>query len=96
MRTDLFGGDCLNSFFTKATIPVNQYTNAKDSHGAEMFVNDTVLVDGLGHCTVKICPLYGVVFVGKDGYECPMVDSMMENDTFKVVGNVYQNKELIK
>lgn len=71
-------------------ITKRQFTNAYDTNSKEMYVNDLVMVDGLGKCTVKICAYYGVVFVDSKGQECAMVDSMTENDSFYVIGNIHQ------
>ena len=75
---------------------IMQFTNAYDTGSKEMYADDIVMVDGLGKCTVKLCAYYGVVFVDSKGQECAMIDSMAENDSFYVIGNIFENKELLK
>jgi hypothetical protein len=75
---------------------VNQFTGKQDGNGVDMYQQDICLVDGLGYCIVDICPNYGVIFICKGGQECPVIESIAEGDEFKIVGNTFQNAELMK
>ena len=73
-----------------------QFTGLLDANGVEVYEGDIVSVPGLGNCEVRISPYFGVVYAGSDGYEAPHSDCAAENDFPTIIGNIYQNPELLK
>ena len=80
----------------KSDYPVMQFTGAFDSHNVEMYVDDICAVEDLGNCRVGICPFYGVTFYAKGNIELSMFECILEGDSFKVIGNIHENKELLE
>ena len=72
-----------------------QYTELKDENGVEIYEGDICLVEGLGNCEVDICKFYGAVFK-QDGCEHPVIDSIADGDSFEVIGNIYENPDLLE
>ena len=72
-----------------------QYTGLEDKNGVEIYEGDICLVEGLGNCEVDICKLYGAVFK-QDGCDYPVIDSIAEDDSFEVIGNIYENPDLLE
>lgn len=73
-----------------------QYTGLKDSKDVEIYEGDIVRVAGLGVVEVIITPDYGVCydlnkFICAHSYS----DSAMEGDFPEIVGNIYENPELL-
>ena len=75
---------------------VMQFTGLTDINGVEIYEGDIVYVSGHGSCEVKICPYYGVTYTDSDDYAEPHADCAAELDYPTVIGNIYQNPELLK
>lgn len=93
--SDFGFGHILQNTVSGLDCKVMQFTGVKDKNGVEIYEGDICRVDGLGNCEVDICKFYGSVFK-KDGCESLIVDSVAEQDEFKVIGNIYENPELLK
>lgn len=76
--------------------PLMQFTGAFDLHSNELYEDDICYVEGLGNCRVGIRHFYGVTFYAIDGQECPLIDCMAENDSFKRIGNIHENPGLLE
>ena len=72
-----------------------QYTGLKDKNGVEIWQKDICKVEGVGNALVDICPYYGVIFRSGE-YEYPIVYCISENDKYEVIGNIYENPELLE
>jgi uncharacterized phage protein (TIGR01671 family) len=75
---------------------IMQFTGLTDINGVEIYEGDIVSVAGHGNCEVKITSYLGVVYVDTDGYEATHYDCADELDYPTVIGNIYQNPELLK
>jgi uncharacterized phage protein (TIGR01671 family) len=88
------------AFGTMLTKPdefsIMQFTGLTDINGVEIYEGDIVSVAGHGNCEVKITSYLGVVYVDTDGYEATHYDCADELDYPTVIGNIYQNPELLK
>lgn len=79
-------------------VELMQYTGLKDKNGVEIYEGDIVEIYGTGKCTVSITPQLGVCFTSIDDkfiVDCAH-DVLMENDLGGIVGNIYENPELLK
>lgn len=73
-----------------------QYTGLKDAKGVEIYEGDIVLVAGLGVVEVKITPDYGVIYENPELFcDNSYSDSAMEGDFPEILGNIYENPELL-
>jgi hypothetical protein len=73
-----------------------QFTGLEDYEDVEMYEGDVVQVEGLGKCVVSICPYNGVTFHDLNDQIIPVADCLVEQDQFRVIGNIHENPDLYK
>ena len=74
---------------------IMQYTGCKDTNQKEIYVGDIVTVPGICKAVVDISPELGMVYLhGGTEYAC--LDCTVERDYPTVIGNIYENPELLK
>ena len=73
-----------------------QFTGLTDKNGVDIYEKDICYVEGQGNCFVELCMFSGVEFHHVDGNSASALDCMSEQDLFEVIGNLYENKELLE
>ena len=72
---------------------VGQYTGLKDKNGKEIYEGDIVHIAGAGNCKV-IFESFSWIFFNDSNF-LDFVDVIMEQDVGEVIGNIYENPELL-
>ena len=77
-------------------IKLMQYTGLKDKNGVEIYEGD-IIKDGSRLWKIEISPIYGIFFIlTKGGHSrCYGDFGSYLADEFKVIGNIYENPELL-
>lgn len=76
---------------------VGQFTGVKDDNGIEIFDNDIILINNSGVAIVTYVDFilsYIAVFIDKDKDNIMLCDLL--DDEYVVIGNIYDNPELLK
>ena len=78
-------------------IELMQYTGLKDKNGVEIYEGD-IIKDGSRLWKIEISPIYGIFFIlTKGGHSrCYGDFGSYLVDEFKVIGNIYENPELLE
>ena len=87
--------DCCRYAQQGQPVTLMQFTGLKDVDGVDVYEGDIVYVAGLGNAVVCFADHCGVYYETPDDYQT-YSDCAAEGDYPKVIGNIYQNPELLK
>lgn len=74
----------------------DQWLGIKDYNGVEIYENDIVHIAGTPNGVASINSFLGVVYTDRNNEFACHHDAMAENDRPTVIGNIHQNKDLLK
>ena len=82
---------------TEVLIARNQYTGLKDKNDVEIYEGD-IVKDGSRFWEIEISPIYGIFFILSKGLytRCYGDFASYLVDDFQVIGNIYENQELLE
>ncbi|WP_413485982.1 YopX family protein [Brochothrix thermosphacta] len=106
-RSDISKGCRINDIFKDDEFIWMQYTGLKDSNGVEIYDGDVVEFcdfDSLrtGGITsdktrkAKVLFIQGGYFVKEGDYEALLYDALINDSELIIIGNIYQNKDLLE
>lgn len=74
----------------------DQWLGIKDHNGVEIYENDIVHIAGTPNGVASINSFLGVIYRDHNDEFISHYDAIAENDPPTVVGNIHQNKDLLK
>jgi len=92
---DLKSIEILQKIITK-DFEIMQFTGIKDTNGVEIYEGDIIKHPSHGMGIVKWIEIHAAFMVVGGNIDYVFDSNCMESDSREVVGNIYENKELIK
>jgi uncharacterized phage protein (TIGR01671 family) len=73
-----------------------QYAGFKDKEGTKVFEGDIFHCAGVGNCVVTYFGNQArFAFVEREGHDWDLMDLVEDRESWKVIGNIYENPELL-